>query len=89
MHEKYGENADTLSLGNRLIQLDIAHNVAPRGSRKANMPVTGWPALTEAMMTGDKVAIEKNTYSNSYRRQLMRNMLIWKNIINKNTVKNY
>jgi len=88
MHDKYGEDADTLSLGNRLIQLDIAHNVRPRGSKKSNMPVTGWPTLTDAMMRGDKAAIEKNTNSGSDRRQSMRNMLIWQNIIDKNTVKN-
>lgn len=88
MHNEYGEDADTLSMGNRLIQLDIAHNVRPHGSKKSNMPVTGWPSLTKAMMTGNKKLIEQNTNSGSGRRQDMRNMLIWKDKITKNTVIN-
>lgn len=88
MHKEYGEDADTLSMGNRLIQLDIAHNVRPHGSKKSNMPITGWPSLTKAMMTGDKELIEQNTNSGSGRRQDMRNMLIWKDKITKNTVIN-
>ena len=88
MHKEYGEDADTLSMGNRLIQLDIAHNVRPHGSKKSNMPITGWPTLTKAMMTGNKELIEQNTNSGSDRRQDMRNMLIWKDKITKNTVIN-
>ena len=86
MHNEYGEDADTLSMGNRLIQLDIAHNVRPHGSKKSNMPITGWPSLTKAMMTGNKKLIEQNTNSGSGRRQDMRNMLIWKDKITKHTV---
>jgi hypothetical protein len=33
MRAKYGDAADTLSLGNRVIQLDIAHNTRPRGKK--------------------------------------------------------
>ena len=38
LHNMYGERADTMSLGNRMILLDIAHNVRPKGRKKANMP---------------------------------------------------
>jgi hypothetical protein len=86
MHDKYGDAADTLSLGNRLIQLDIAHNVRPRGKKQANMPVTGWPSLTQALMDGNYLNIVSNLYSGSKRRADMRSNLIWKNIITPNTV---
>lgn len=88
MHEKYGDAADTLSLGNRLIQLDIAHNTRPRGKKQANMPITGWPSLTQAMMEGNYYDILSNLYSGSKRRADMRSDLIWKNDITSKTVQN-
>lgn len=88
MHEKYGDAADTLSLGNRLIQLDIAHNTRPRGKKQANMPITGWPSLTQAMMEGNYSGIVSNLYSGSKRRAEMRSDLIWKNDITPKTIQN-
>jgi hypothetical protein len=79
LHSKYGESVDTMSLGNRLILLDIAHNVRPKGSKKANMPVTGYPTLTKSMMTGNSKLAKRNTNSGSSRRQNMRNSLLWVN----------
>lgn len=38
LKEMYGEDADTMSMGNRLILLDIAHNVRPKGNKRKNMP---------------------------------------------------
>ena len=83
----YGEDIDTMSLGNRMILLDISHNVRPRGKKRANMP-KAWPSLVNGMATGDKKKIEKNTYSGSTRRQSMRNDLIFKNLITPTTVIN-
>lgn len=88
LHSKYGESADTMSMGNRLILLDIAHNVRPKGSKKANMPVTGYPTLTKSMMTGNNKLAEKNTNSGSSRRQLMRNDLLWLNDFSDFVLKN-
>lgn len=88
LHEMYGEDSDTLSLGNKMILLDIAHNVRPKGSKRKNMP-KAWPNLTENMMKGNLKGIKNNTYSGSTRRSNMRNDLIWKDYIDKNTVKNY
>lgn len=79
LHSKYGESVDTMSLGNRLVLLDIAHNVRPKGSKKANMPVTGYPTLTKSMVTGNNKLAEKNTNSGSSRRQKMRNSILWRN----------
>lgn len=79
LHSKYGEAADTMSLGNRIVLLDIAHNVRPKGKKKANMPVTGYPTLTNSMMTGNNRVAERNTNSGSSRRQNMRNSLLWVN----------
>lgn len=88
MHQKYGDDADTMSLGNRLIQLDIAYNVRPRGNKKANMPITGWPTLTEALMTENDAVARKNTYSGSRRRSNMRNQLLWLDLIDATSLKN-
>jgi hypothetical protein len=88
MHNKYGEDADTMSLGNRAIQLDVAYNVRPKGNKKANMPITGWPTLSKAMIEGNDKLLKKNTYSGSTRRQKMRNMLAWLNFIDENSLKN-
>lgn len=87
LHDKYGEDADTMSMGNRMILLDIAHNVKPKGSKKKNMP-KAWSGLTKGMMTGDTKAAKQNTYSGSKRRQDMRNDLLWKNTVDNSTVKN-
>lgn len=87
LHSMYGERADTMSLGNRMILLDIAHNVRPRGSKRANMPKK-WPSLVKGMMSGDSEEAKKNTNSGSTRRQKMRNDLLWQDIIDINTVKN-
>lgn len=87
LHNMYGSDADTMSLGNRMILLDIAHNVRPRGRKRANMP-KGWPSLVSSMMSGNSSKARKNTNSGSTRRQEMRNDLLWQNIIDKNTVKN-
>lgn len=86
LHNKYGTDVDTMSLGNRLILLDISHNVSPRGNRN-NMP-NAWPKLTGALVTGNHEEAVKNTRSGSNRRQDMRNQLLWKNIINANTIIN-
>jgi hypothetical protein len=80
-------NLDTLSLGNRMILLDIAHNVRPRGSKRNNMPKK-WPSLMNGMSTGDIEKIRENTYSGSTRRQNMRNDLIFQNLITPTTVTN-
>ena len=72
--EVYGDSAYNMPIGNQLILLDIAHNVSPR-DKKLNMPITGWPKLTKALITGDKDSAFANTYSGSQRRQLMRNDL--------------
>jgi hypothetical protein len=88
MHDKYGTDIDTMSMGSRLAQLDIAYNVSPRGNKQANMPVTGWPKLTEALVTGDVEAVNKNLYSGSYRRDWMRRRLPFKNEIDENTIIN-
>ena len=87
LYDMYGEDIDTMSLGNRMILLDISHNVRPRGKKRANMP-KAWPSLVNGMATGDKKKIEKNTYSGSTRRQSMRNDLIFKNLITPTTVIN-
>lgn len=87
LHDLHGKDADTLSLGNRMIFLDVFHNVRPKGSKKANMPKK-WPSLVRSMMEGDAEGIKQNTYSGSTRRQEMRNSLIYKNDIDQNTVKN-
>lgn len=87
LHVMRGDDADTLSLGNRMIFLDIAHNVSPHDNKRANMP-SYWKKLTKAMFDGDLKGIQKETDSGSVRRQKMRNDLIWKNYIDKNTVKN-
>lgn len=87
LHEKYNEDADTMSLGNRLILLDIAHNVRPKGSKRNNMP-SKWPDLVEGMMEGNTDVAKKNTKSGSTRRQNMRNDLLWKNHIDNSTVTN-
>lgn len=88
LHSKYGEAADTMSLGNRLILLDIAHNVKSKGSKKANMPVTGYPTLTKSMITGNNRLAEKNTNSGSSRRQKMRNSILWRNDFDDFILKN-
>ena len=88
MKAKYGNAADTMSLGNRMIQLDIAHNVRPRGSKKANMPITGWPSLSKAFIMGNDASAKKNMYSGSSRRDEMRKQLLWKNIVSSDTVVN-
>ena len=87
LHNMYGERADTMSLGNRMILLDIAHNVRPKGKKRANMPKK-WPSLVSGMMSGSNSKARKNTNSGSTRRQKMRNDLLWQNIIDPNTVKN-
>ncbi len=87
LHKEYGEAADTMSMGNRLILLDIAHNVRPRGSKRKNMP-SSWPSLVDGMMSGNTDKAKANTNSGSTRRQDMRNDLLWKNFINKFTVIN-
>ena len=79
MKAKYGDAADTMSLGNRMIQLDIAHNVRPRGSKKSNMPITGWPTLSKSFITGNDALARKNMDSGSSRRANMRKQLLWKN----------
>lgn len=72
----YGNAADTLSIGPRLVFLDIAHNVRPHGNLRKNMPVK-WPSLTQAFMTGDIINAKKHTNSQNERRQLMRNDLLY------------
>lgn len=87
LHDMYGEDIDTMSLGNRMILLDISHNVRPRGSKRANMPKK-WPSLVEGMATGNTEKIKKNTGSGSSRRQDMRNDLIFQHLITPLTIKN-
>ena len=87
LHDMYGENIDTMSLGNRMILLDISHNVRPRGSKRANMP-NKWPSLVNGMATGNVEKIRRNTNSGSTRRQNMRNDLIFKNLVTPITVTN-
>lgn len=87
LHEMFGEDVDTMSLGNRMILLDIAHNVSPRGKKRGNMP-KAWPSLVGAMMLGDSETAIDEMYSGSKRRQNMRSDLLWKNEITPKTVKN-
>ena len=75
LNSKYGDAYKTMSLGDRLVLLDIAYNVRPRSGAK-NMPVTGWPALTQALINRDYETAKANTYSGSSRRQQMRNQLL-------------
>lgn len=75
---------DQQPLGNKLILLDIAHNVIPTSG---NMP-HDWPALVQAMYSNDIKKIKKNTRSGSNRRMHMRNMLINKTKIDNSTVQN-
>lgn len=76
LHEKYNSDADTMSMGNRLILLDIAHNVRPKGERN-NMP-SKWPNLVDGMMSGNTSKAKANTYSGNERRGDMRNELLWR-----------
>lgn len=87
LHEMYGEDVDTMSLGNRLILLDIAHNVRPRGSKRKNMP-KAWPSLIDAMVTGNSAKAKNEMNSGSERRRAMREQLLWNNSIDSNTVQN-
>lgn len=87
LHDMYGEDIDTMSLGNRMILLDISHNVRPRGSKRANMPKK-WPSLVNGMATGNVEKVRRNTNSGSTRRQDMRNDLIFKSLITPTTVIN-
>lgn len=87
LHDMYGEDIDTMSLGNRMILLDISHNVRPRGRKRGNMP-KAWPSLVNGMAAGNIKKIKKNTNSGSTRRQNMRNELIFKNLITPITVTN-
>lgn len=87
LHDMYDENTDTMSLGNRMILLDIAHNVAPRGKKKGNMP-KAWPSLIGAMVEGDSKRAIKEMYSGSTRRRDMRSDLLWQNEVTPETVKN-
>ena len=87
LHNTYGTDVDTMSMGNRQILLDISHNVRPRGSKKANMP-SAWPKLVDGMVTGDAEKIKANVNSGSIRRALMRLDLLFKNVIDNYTVKN-
>lgn len=87
IRSKYGERADTMSLGNRLIFADIGYNVKSKGKKRANMPLA-WPSLLDAMMSGNTEKAKRNTYSGSRRRSNMRNDLLWKDIVDASTVKN-
>jgi len=75
---------DTISPGNKMILLDIAHNVCPRNNRN-NMPLK-WPALVTSMIKGNPDIKEMD--SGSTRRRDMRGDLSNKKVITKNTVKN-
>lgn len=75
LSNKYGDTYKTMSMGDRLVLLDIAYNVRPRSGAK-NMPVTGWPTLTQALIDRDYETAKANTYSGSSRRQKMRNQLL-------------
>lgn len=89
LREKYGRAADTMSIGNKMILLDIAHNVRPNGQngKDGNMP-KGWPKLTKAMMNGDYKTASQNTLSSKdTARQRLRNQMLFKKVIDKNTVK--
>lgn len=87
LREMYGDDADTMSLGNREILLDIAHNVSPRGKNRGNMP-KAWPKLVSGMMTGNSKKVKSNVDSGNKRRANMRTQLMWKDSVDKNTVKN-
>lgn len=87
LRSMYGPASDTISLGNRMILLDIAHNVRPKGSSRKNMP-SAWPSLVHGMMTGNPKKIKSNTNSGSKRRQDMRNDLLFKKKVTPTTVKN-
>lgn len=87
LQQMMGADADTMSLGNRMIFLDISHNVRPKGSKRANMPMK-WPALAESMSQGDTQSAIDNMNSGSTRRKDMRSDLLWKNVVEPNTVKN-
>lgn len=75
MYNKYGDAYKNMSIGDRLVLLDIAYNVSPRSGAK-NMPVTGWPTLAQALIDRDYNKAQTNTYSGSSRRQQMRNQLL-------------
>ena len=83
----YGEDIDTMSIGNRMILLDISHNVRPRGRKRGNMP-KAWPSLVNGMATGNVEKVRRNTNSGSTRRQNMRNDLVFQNTITPTTVTN-
>lgn len=87
LHDMYGEDSDTLGMGKKQTLLDLSHNVRPRGSKKANMPKK-WPSLVKGMMLGDFEMMDKNTYSGSTRRQLLRNTLLRLNQIYENSLQN-
>lgn len=80
----FTDKPDTMSVGNKMILLDIAHNVRPRNARK-NMPLA-WPSLVNSMIKGNPDIKEMN--SGSTRRRDMRAQLGNKKVINRDTVKN-
>ena len=77
MYGKYGDAYYDLPLGDRIVLLDLAYQVAPRNN-KGNLPITGWPTLSQALIDGN-YDIAKNNVSTKQpqpRRTKMRQMLL-------------
>lgn len=87
LHDMYGDQVDTMSIGNRMILLDISHQVRPRGKKRGNMP-KAWPKLVQGMMEGNTESSISHMDSGSTRRRDMRSDLLWKQEVDGNTVRN-
>lgn len=76
-----------LSLGDKLIFLDIAYNVKP-GETQNNLPHK-WPKLLEAILNKQYDVARKQTYSGSDRRARIRNSLLGLSTINPRLFQGY
>ncbi|MEE0967695.1 MAG: hypothetical protein U0L85_11710 [Bacilli bacterium] len=77
MYGKYGDAYYDLPLGDRIVLLDLAYQIAPRND-KGNLPITGWPTLSQALIDGRYDIAEANvsTKQSQPRRKKMRQMLL-------------
>ena len=83
---KYVDLWDNLTDGDKMIFLDIAHNVRSRNKKK-NLP-QGFPKLVQAYQDKNFDEVGKELYTKNKRRAEMRKDLINVKSVNKHTVKN-